>query len=37
MSDIAIAFLPEEPGHDPDIETINAEAFGPRKICARRP
>lgn len=33
MSDIAIAFLPEEPGHDPDIETINAEAFGPGRFA----
>jgi len=33
MSDIAIAVLPEEPGHDPDIETVNAEAFGPGRFA----
>lgn len=29
MSDTDIVYLPEEPGHDPEIEAINAEAFGP--------
>ena len=24
-----VAYLPEHPAHDPDIEHINAEAFGP--------
>ncbi len=33
MSDTEIAYLPEEPGHDPIIETINAEAFGPGRFA----
>lgn len=33
MSDPEIAYLPEEPGHDPEIEAINAEAFGPGRFA----
>lgn len=33
MSDTEIAYLPEETGHDPDIEAINAEAFGPGRFA----
>ncbi len=33
MSDASIAFLPEKPGHDPIIEAINAEAFGPGRFA----
>jgi len=28
-----ISFLPEEPAHDPEIELINAEAFGPGRYA----
>lgn len=28
-----IAYLPEEPAHDPEIELINAEAFGPGRFA----
>ncbi len=33
MSDINIAYLPEEAGHDAIIEEINAEAFGPGRFA----
>lgn len=33
MSDPEIAYLPEESGHDPEIEAINAEAFGPGRFA----
>jgi predicted N-acetyltransferase YhbS len=28
-----VAYLPEEPAHDPEIEHINAEAFGPGRFA----
>ena len=32
--DIAdVAYLPEQPAHDPEIEHINAEAFGPGRFA----
>ncbi|MEX0345521.1 MAG: GNAT family N-acetyltransferase [Rhizobiaceae bacterium] len=33
MSDANIAYMPEKPGHDPIIEAINAEAFGPGRFA----
>lgn len=33
MSDLEVAYLPEKPGHDPIIESINAEAFGPGRFA----
>lgn len=33
LADIDIAFLPEEPAHDAEIEQINAEAFGPGRFA----
>src|SRR6185436_971686 len=28
-----VAYLPEQPAHDPEIEHINAEAFGPGRFA----
>ena len=33
MSDDTVAYQPEETGHDPIIEEINAEAFGPGRFA----
>jgi len=33
MSIADVAYLPEQPAHDPEIEHINAEAFGPGRFA----
>ena len=33
MTTLDVAYLPETPAHDPDIEAINAEAFGPGRFA----
>ena len=33
MTALDVAYLPETPAHDPDIEAINAEAFGPGRFA----
>jgi predicted N-acetyltransferase YhbS len=33
MSVADVVYMPEEPAHDPEIELINEEAFGPGRFA----